>query len=291
LTPTQVLTFLHSFFGSDLWTLALVASTSGSTPRKPGALMAIADSGAHFGSIGGGRGEAQMLAAILANKALLELKIDLRGGENSLGICGGQMHIRFARPSAERREHALQKLNRGEFVSADTLGFTDSHNVLLTPPQTLVIAGGGHCGAAMAELALTLGYRVICQDDRTADLDLPLECLLCNSWAQVLALLDGQIRPCAVLLTRNDALDVEALHALQTWGSSRTGFDAETWTDAFGYIGMMGSQRRIRAVQSQLAFSLANISAPVGLDIGAETPSEIAVSISAALIAARRQYN
>ena len=289
MTPAQVLTFLHSSSGTADWTLALVSSASGSTPRKPGALMAIADSGAHFGSIGGGRGEAQMLAAVASDKALVELKIDLRGGEHSLGICGGQMHITFARPGTGLREQVLQRLNRGEFVAAEVLGFLESPGVLLSPPQTLVIAGGGHCGAALAQLAVTLGYRVICQDDRTADLNLPPQSLRCSSWAQVLALLDGQIRPCAVLLTRNDTHDVEALHALQTWGSSRTGFDAERWANPFGYIGMMGSQRRIRAVQAQLAFSLANINAPVGLDIGAETPSEIAVSICAALIAAGRR--
>ena len=266
----------------------MVVQANGSTPRKVGALMAISNAGITCGSIGGGLGEARVLAALRLEPGLGSYRIDLRGGPNTLGICGGQMQVNFARSNSIQLSAAMSKLKSGAAVPSKELGFSTESVVSIPAPSLLVIAGGGHCGAALAELALVLGYQVIVHDDRSEAKNLPRGCVWLNSWPDVLACLQSHRKPSAVLLTRNDALDVEALCFLQVWGARQAGFTGP-WTDAFGYIGMMGSQRRIRAVQTQLAFSLAGINAPVGLPIDAETPAEIAVSIAAALIASRSQ--
>jgi len=286
-TPAQVIAFLHTDSKCANSTLALVVDATGSTPRKAGALMAISDSAITCGSIGGGQGEAHVLAALRLDPGLDSLLIDLRGGQNALGICGGQMRVDFARPSAAQLAAAMSMLKSGVPVPAATLGFNVKNAPPLQPPPALVIAGGGHCGLALAELAITLGYLVLIHDDRAETLNLPRGCAFSSSWQGVLALLQGHRKPSVVLLTRSDALDVEALQFLQAWGASQSECAGEPWTRAFSYLGMMGSQRRIRAVQTQLAFSLAGVHAPVGLPIDAQTPAEIAVSIAAALIASR----
>ena len=283
MTPTQVIAFLHSYSGPLHWTLARVKSATGSTPRKVGALMAIADSGQTYGSIGGGLGEAHLLAAVKQNPGLQNLQIDLRGGPNSLGICGGQMQIDLVRPSAKQLSLVMSHLNAGFPAAPIMLGFSASHELMLQPSPTLVIAGLGHCGVALAELARGLGYLVFGHDDRADVLCLPPSCEYTNSWEALLPRLEAHVRPNVVLLTRSNALDVEALQHLYAWGAARCG--TLNWVSAFGYLGMMGSQRRIRSVQNELAFDLAGVHAPVGLQIGAETPMEIAVSIVAALIA------
>jgi len=286
-TPAQIIAFLHNDSKRADWTLALVVEATGSTPRKAGALMAISNSGMTCGSVGGGQGEAHMLAALRHDSGLASLLIDLRGGQNALGICGGQMRVSFARPNAAQLAAAISVLNSGAPAPAATLGFNGDNAPTVQPMPALVIAGGGHCGVALAELALVLGYQVLVHDDRAEALNLPPGCAYSTSWPEVLALLQGHQKPSVVLLTRSDALDVEALHFLQSWGAEQAKLANASWTGAFSYLGMMGSQRRIRAVQTQLAFSLAGVSAPVGLPIDAQTPAEIAVSIAAALIASR----
>ncbi len=285
MTPTQVIAFLNNYSGPQRWTLARVSVASGSTPRKVGALMAIADSGQTSGSIGGGSGEAHLLAALKQDPDLRNLQIDLRGGPKSLGICGGQMQIEFARPNAKQLASVMAKLNAGIAIAPAMLGFASQDAPMLQPPQVLVIGGLGHCGLALAELASHLGYLVFGHDDRSDALSSSPSCECFSSWAALLKRVQGQTKPHVVLLTRNNALDVDALRNLYAWGAARDG--AVDWVSAFGYLGMMGSQRRIRSVQNELEFELTGIHAPVGLQIGAETPAEIAVSIVAALIAAK----
>ena len=115
------------------------------------------------------------------------------------------------------------------------------------PPQVLVIGGLGHCGVALAELASHLGYLVFGHDDRSDALSSSPSCECFSSWAALLKRVQGQTKPHVVLLTRNNALDVDALRNLYAWGAARDG--AVDWVSAFGYLGMMGSQRRIRAAR------------------------------------------
>ena len=168
--------------------------------------------------------------------------------------------------------------------ASDERLFAELHAVA----EPLVIFGAGHIAVPLANLAQQLGFRVTVLDDReefaqTARFDTGVQVLQLDL-AQPLR--DVAISPqtFVVLLTRAHKHDFDCLRAvLQQDRLPR-------------YIGMIGSKRRVRAAFKALLHSgisrelLARVHAPVGLEIGAETPAEIAVSIAAELIQVRRAY-
>lgn len=154
------------------------------------------------------------------------------------------------------------------------------------PPPHLIIAGAGHIAAPLAAIAKICDFEVTVLDDRseyarrarfpTADR------VIAGPFRAELRRLRGDrpafdMRTCLVLVTRGHQYDIECL--------------LEALNDPLAYIGMIGSQRRVRAVFELLeqekgisptAFD--RIYAPIGLDIGATTPAEIAVCIMAEII-------
>lgn len=139
--------------------------------------------------------------------------------------------------------------------------------------ERVFISGGGHVGEAVALLARQCGWFTQLHDDRT-ETGLSQEAFVQSvQWGAGDAL---------VIVNRNPELDRRALAAVLS-GPSQP-----------GYIGMIGSVRKVRRVFAQLreagfsAETLAGVHAPIGLDLGAETPAEIAVSIVAELLAALR---
>lgn len=165
-------------------------------------------------------------------------------------------------------------LGRGVFVEA--------HRA----PPSLVIVGAGHLARPLCRLGAMLGMRVTVLDDRPdfatrerfpeaaavrrADFADPFRGVPLGPDAHV------------VLVTRGHKYDFEALRDLL----ARPG--------GVAYVGMVGSRRRVRAAMEQLAREgipperLAAVHAPIGLDLGAETPEEIAVAIAAELVLVRR---
>ena len=156
--------------------------------------------------------------------------------------------------------------------------------------RRLFLFGAGHVSRALANLAETLGFRVLVLEDReefaSAERFPGAECLVlpnqeADTLAQALAARFPGPDDAAVILTRGHAHDRDAL-----WAA--LGF-------SFGYIGMIGSRSKRDAVYAQLreknisAERLAPVHCPVGLAIGAQTPEEIAVSIAAELIACRNR--
>lgn len=153
-------------------------------------------------------------------------------------------------------------------------------------PGRLIIVGAGHISVPLAAVGRLLGFPVLVLDDRE-------EFATPARFAEGVAVarLDfarpfEEARPGAtdavVLVTRAHRYDYDCLRAL---------LDADP---APGYIGMVGSRRRVRAAFSALleegvpSERVAAVHAPIGVEIGAETPEEIAVSIAAELVAARR---
>jgi xanthine dehydrogenase accessory factor len=303
---------------AERWCVASVVQTRGSTPRKKGAQMAVAlDAGgkliAAIASIGGGAGEAKVLraaAALLssADKSHETLEIDLSGQavpENSAfeaetatsGVCGGYMRLclsTFTAPDLSQRAQAINDtLKAGKIAISDPVTLLPAnHNTHETlrflPAPICLIGGGGHCGVALAELLVRLGFPVAVIDERDevfgCVLAPELEITEFSDWAGALASLKiyqahGAPAATAVLLSRSYRHDLTALHAI-----------AQSEVE-FSLIGMMGSARRIRVVKQQLgqfpAALIAVLRAPIGLNIGAETPSEIAVSIAAELLSLR----
>jgi xanthine dehydrogenase accessory factor len=235
--------------------LATLVSATGSVPRAPGARMLVYVDGRVSGTIGGGKFEALVIAEaleILRSGGAPRLKTyTLREGEpTSFGaICGGEA---------------------GVFLEALTAG------------ESLTLIGGGHCARAIARLAADCGFYVTVIDDppeggaigeRPAvdrwltDVRAP-EFIATSAWTE---------RDALVIVTRNAQLDQAALDAALRRGVP-------------GYIGMMGSRRKVARVFAELAEAghaaadLARVHAPIGLDIGADSPAEIAVSVVAEIL-------
>ncbi len=235
--------------------LVAVIEARGSTPRGTSAKMLVYRDGRTVGTVGGGGVEARAIEEAkeaIAEGVSRELAYNLVSEERGdPGICGGSMRL-----------------------------FVD----VILPRPTMLILGAGHVGLAMAELAAFLGYRIIVMDDRP-------EMVTSERfpWAQVRvggevvqAIQDLEIGPqtYVVMVTPHYSLDYQVLVALSGQGA--------------GYIGLIGSRRR-----SQKTFELARqagasdeflqtIYTPIGLDIGAETPREIAICIMGEIIALQK---
>ncbi len=228
--------------------LCTVVDTKGSVPRHAGAKMLVFADGGIEGTVGGGETEKRVrdeaLAALADGRTRFlhyEL-IDIEKGDP--GICGGTVSI-FVEP-------------------------------YLRMP-TVVVVGAGHVGRAVVHLAKWLGYRVVLSDDR-AELCTPES----NPGAdQYLPVRMGELPEAMavgpqtyfVLVTRGVEVDVAGLPALLA-------------TDA-AYIGLIGSKKRWAHCREKLKEAgvspdlIERIKSPVGMDIHAETPNEIALSIMA----------
>ncbi len=151
----------------------------------------------------------------------------------------------------------------------------------------LVICGAGHVGASLAKLASLLGYRTTLIDDR-AELvkrehfpERGIELVAARSWSEAAQAAVGNGHGvCAAIVTRGHSEDEQCLRAVMT-------VDAD-------YVGLIGSKRRTNIVLQRLRESgvaetrIAKVHAPVGLDIGAVTPEEVALAIMAEIVAVRR---
>jgi xanthine dehydrogenase accessory factor len=236
--------------------LATIVSRQGSTPRKDAAKMLIFEDGRHIGTIGGGCAEAEVSREALAcmrNGRPLLLKFDLTGDDAEDGglICGGTMEV-YVEP--------------------------------ILPDPTLIIFGAGHVGRSVAEIVQTLGFRIVVVDDRIKYANRErfprADALIVDVWDQVFAQLTVTDSSYLLIVTRGHDYDLTCLRfALGTPAK---------------YIGLMGSRRKISLFYETLEkegfdparFSL--VHAPVGIEIGSETPEEIAISIAAQLIQVRK---
>jgi xanthine dehydrogenase accessory factor len=287
--------------------LATVVQIKGSVPREVGAKMVVAADGS-FGTIGGGAGEAKVIerAKIVLQTGEKQLvEIDLTGTADqklsereTQGICGGIMQVWLERWSGAAAvalvQQILTQLQAGQSVTL-VMPFTstvpylspihasppDAFVETLHPSPLLLIVGAGHVGIQLAKVAHLIGFEIAVQDDRTEwanQQHYPQATIFTEPIAVTLAQLAAQPQLYAALVTRGYRYDLEALSTLLKRELPCC------------YIGMIGSQKRVQQVfQSvkQLGIpldQLAKIHAPIGLDIGARTPEEIAVSIVAELI-------
>jgi xanthine dehydrogenase accessory factor len=235
--------------------ICTIIRSEGSTPRHAGSKMLVYEDGRVTGSVGGGELESRIIAA--AHKVMQDgrprvLEYTMSDPERGdPGVCGGRVEI-YMEP--------------------------------VSPKPTLVVVGAGHVGRAVAHLAHWLGFRVVVSDDRSE---------FCNPEIIPEAV---EFYPCAfeelsdqlyithstymVLTTRSVDIDVPGLPKL---------LDSPA-----AYIGVIGSRRRWQTTRKQLEESgvppekFERVQSPMGLEIAAETPEEIAVSIMAEIIKTRR---
>lgn len=154
----------------------------------------------------------------------------------------------------------------------------------------LMIAGAGHVGASLARLAALVGYRVTLVDDRAEFVKRELfgspeeqgiELVCAGNWSNAVADAIGNGRGVSVaIVTRGHKQDEDCLRAAISANPD--------------YIGMIGSKRRTNIVLEKLreegadAAELGKVRAPIGLDIGAVSPEEVALAILAEIVAERR---
>jgi xanthine dehydrogenase accessory factor len=236
--------------------LATVVSVQGSVPRQAGSKMLVRLDGSIVGTVGGGMMESRVIQEALDSMRDGQTRMpsyslnDIKAGD--AGICGGTVQV-FIEP-----------------VGA---------------AATLLVIGIGHVGKALAELGKWAGYRVVISDDREE---------FCNP--AYLPNMDGYVvckpgqitqhttvnaRTYVAAVTRGLPVDIDLIPALLA-------------TEA-AYIGLIGSRRRwaitVKQLQTERGLTDAQIGriyAPIGLELNAETPQEIAVSILAQIIMLRR---
>src|SRR5215204_4564408 len=151
-------------------------------------------------------------------------------------------------------------------------------------PARLLIVGGGHIGRSLCRMAAEAGFSVTVLDDRpdyaNRERFPEADAVICADFESALAEMPLDQSNSVVLVTRGHKQDELSLRCLVD--------------RPVAYLGMIGSKRRSGAVLQHLAddgfdaAALARVRTPLGLDIGAETPEEIAVSILAELIMVRR---
>ena len=156
----------------------------------------------------------------------------------------------------------------------------------LQPSPRLVVCGAGHVGASLAKLGRFVGYHTTLIDDRDEFVDptrFPheqIELVVAQNWGDAVKEAIGNGRGVAVaIVTRGHNEDEECMHAVVATNPD--------------YVGLIGSKRRTNIVIENLRRAgvseakLKNIRAPIGLDIGAVTPEEVAMSIIAEIVSER----
>lgn len=233
--------------------LCTVTEESGSTPRSRGASMWVRRDGSISGTIGGG---------LIEFETITKAKELLASGEGA------------AAWKKELTEKDGMLCGGSATIYMQVIGMEDE----------LLILGGGHVGKAVAQAGAFAGFRVTVWDEREeyANSDnIPcartVVCPIKDIYKNGITLHD---RSYVVIVTRGHALDAEAVEI----------------TDGMpgAYYGMIGSRAKIAAVRRMLdekgvsSAHLARIYQPIGLPLRAETPEEIAISIVAEMIAAKR---
>ncbi len=260
-------------------------------------MFLVTAAGQTLGTIGGGCVEAEVRTrAVRAidspGTTLHEFKLDHDFGWDDGLVCGGTMsvciHVVTPSTAAPIIDAATQLAlgNKAElhFHVCDAAGTDRRFRIPLTPLPRLLIAGAGHVGLALARLAGTLDFRVTLIDDREPTAETSID-----NCTRVVADIPTELRrqhidgdTAVVIVTRGHKHDADALHAAVGRGAV--------------YVGLIGSRRKIKTIYDLLhqagvgQDALQAVHAPIGLDIGAVSPAEIAVAIAAELIAVRRGH-
>ncbi len=236
--------------------VATVVKTAGAAPCGVGTKMLVRADGATTGSFAGPLTDGKVAEVALqaqrdGRSFLTHVHLDADQGE-AVGSCGATLEVFFE---------------------------------MLRPEPRLIVAGAGYVAQALARLAVHLDLRTIVVDDRRDLADPALfgesAQLTFGDIPQALRELEPDENSFVVVVTRGHHLDEDVLRAaLETHA---------------GYVGMIGSPSKVKHIFKSLlqqGFSpetLARVHAPIGLDIGAETPDEIALSIAAEIVMQRRQ--
>lgn len=282
--------------------LVTIIDTKGSAPRHSGSKMLVTRNGIIEGTVGGGTGEYEsMLEAIniLDSKKNLVMDITRLGDDpkDSLMICGGINKLMLQYIDANTKavfNRTLELNNIGQSVKLRTdlidgniciVDFDEKEIAgyfydVISPMNKLLILGGGYVGYAIYQLADILGFEVTLFDDRpefvTRDRFPKAVCLESGNFNKLIDNYKFNSHTYVTIVTRGHLQDAECVKGVIRKENK--------------YVGLIGSKRKISLIIEDLKESgyseeeINRIHAPIGLNLGAETPEEIAVSIMAEII-------
>ena len=234
--------------------LCTVVKSEGSTPRHVGSKMLVYPDGRFIGTVGGGELESRVIKAAIesikngkAHNLSYTMADPSRGDP---GVCGGTVEV-FVEP--------------------------------ILPPAMIVVIGGGHVGQAVVHLAKWLGFRVAVSDDRE-EFSNPESVPGADAYytvpmGKLIEHLNVTRQTYLVITSRGSPIDAAGLPSL---------LDSDA-----AYIGVIGSKRRwlttVKALKEQGIpdEKIARVHSPMGIELNAETPEEIAVSIMAEILMLR----
>ena len=235
--------------------LCTVIRARGSVPRHTNSKMLVLDDGRFVGTIGGGEMESRVIAVarqiLQGDEPRIEHYELIDPKQGDPGVCGGEVDI-FIEP--------------------------------IKPDPVVLVIGGGHVGKAIVHLAKWLGFRVALADDRpefcTPEWAPGADEYLPGPLADLPRRFNFHAETYIVMPTRGMNIDVDALpHLIEA---------------PHAYLGVIGSRRRWSTAVKVLNERgipediIQRIHAPMGLELNAETPEEIAVSIMSEIIMLRR---
>ena len=303
----QVLAQAGEWFaqGRKVW-LVTVLETWGSAPRPPGALLALRDDGLVVGSVSGGCVEDDLIDRLRHGERVDKPSLIAYGVTKEeaarFGLpCGGNLRlVQEPLQSAAWIDEILARTTRHELVArtldlasgevrveaatrGDAFSFDGQRlRALFGPRWRLLIIGAGQLSRAVAQMALALDFEVICCDPRDEyNLTWDVPGTIFSKQMPDDLVLELQLDPhsAVVAVTHDPKLDdLVLLEALKS--------------PAF-YIGALGSRgntakRRERLTMFDLSpTEIDRLHGPIGLDIGAKTPAEIAVAIVAEIVAVK----
>lgn len=293
--------------------LVTVVAVRGSAPRHTGTKMLVTAGGATTGTVGGGRIEREATevgAAVAAGAPAQRMRHHLV--RDLAMCCGGSMEL-YVEPVAPslpalRQALSFQETRRPallitpldgrpklaeETATLEREPVCDDERLIepIWPSERMVLFGAGHVARAIAPLAAQVGFEVVvCDDDETGALDK----LGQPDWvARIVDSFEPReveaeigrlgLGDYVLIVTRDHAVDERILeHVLPN--------------DSLTYLGLIGSRGKIGRFRKRLAAKgvatderWARLHAPIGLDIGAETPAEIAIAVIAQLVHVRRR--
>ena len=286
----EVLAFADALDPGERAAVCTVVRVTGSAYGRPGARLILTPGGRKAGYVSGGCLEKELARRVWEATAdgPATLAFDTRGNPRAPGGaynagCDGVVEVRCERLGSPGDPGGLNAARRavetGEPVGYEADGFAET----IEPPRPLAIFGAGDDARPLCELAGALGWAVTVvgkQPDLAVPARFPAaDRVLCAEPAEASGRLNLRPHAAAVVLTHDYSGDVRLLPGLLN--------------SAVGYVGLLGPKRRAGRLMTDLhaagrlpdPAALGKLCTPVGLDIGARAPEEIALAIVAEIVA------
>lgn len=309
--------------------LVTIISELGSSPRGTGAQMLVGTGGRILGTVGGGPTEKlceeRALRLIPEKRSEIhEYRLHSNSVEDIGAVCGGDVNVYFqfidgqseswvktaklvvASINEKKEAWLVQRTDGGDPSILDASGATllggavdipgiTAHGCVLSEGyfsmklpigERVIIFGGGHCAAALAPLLNTVGFRVTvmdCREEYASYERFPMaEKLVCGDYRSISDYLTIEPNDYIVIMTSGHSFDYDVQEQVLRLPTA--------------YVGVIGSKSKTASVNARLRAAgvpeegIAHVHTPIGTDIKAVTPEEIAVSIAGEMILVRAQY-